>query len=312
LGRDLIREYLAYLQVEKGLSGSSLSSYARDLARLKQWAQATGKEIERLSNQDVSAWVTGMSREGLAPRSVTRAVSAARGFYRFLLLDGHIKADPTANVSTPQATAKLPRYLSTDDMERLLAAPDVSRPEGVRDRAMLELMYATGLRVSELVNLRAADVDPDRGIVTCHGKGSKQRSVPVGRSALDWLQRYRSSRAASGGRSPFLFVGRDGRQLTRQKVWHVIKVYAERAGLDGVSPHTLRHSFATHLLQHGADSRSVQAMLGHSDLSTTQIYTHLSNQRLRATYDKCHPRARQTGMNGSAEKPTGDMGQRDG
>ena len=219
-------------------------------------------------------------------------MSAARGFYRFLMLDGHIKIHPAEDLDTPQKFSYLPRFLTEDEIDRLFAAPDVSTEEGVRDRAILELMYAAGLRVSELVTLKQTDVDLHAGVVICHGKGSKERHVPVGKSAIHWLQKYVAMKAGYG-RSAYLnlFLAR-GKPLTRHLAWATIKGHAESVGLRNVSPHTLRHSFATHLLQHGADSRSVQALLGHSDISTTQIYTHMTDQHLRASYDNHHPRAR--------------------
>ncbi len=291
--RDLVREYLAYIQVEKGLSPNSLESYRRDLARLEGWAAAHGKRTEELARKEIREWIAQLSRDGLAPSSVSRAVSAARGLFRFLMLDGHVKSHPTEDLDTPQRGAHLPRFLTEEEIERLLATPDTSTAEGIRDRAMLELMYATGLRVSELVSLKLADVDIDAGLILCHGKGSKERRVPIGKSASHWLQQYRGERARSGkANSPHLFLSSMGHPLTRQLAWSSLKRYAARAGLDNVSPHTLRHSFATHLLQRGADSRSVQALLGHSDISTTQIYTHITDRHLRATYDRHHPRAR--------------------
>jgi integrase/recombinase XerD len=291
--RDLIREYLAYIQVEKGLSKNSLESYRRDLARLEKYAERLNKRLPALTRQDIRAWIADLSREGLAPASVTRATSAARGFFRFLLLDGHIKAEPTSELDTPQQIAYLPKFLTEDEVERLLAVPDTTTTEGVRDRAMLELMYASGLRVTELVTLNLADVDIDAGLIACHGKGSKERRVPIGKSAAHWLQQYLKSPARLGRKtSQYLFLDKRGRPLTRQFAWAMLKQYAVRVGLSDVSPHTLRHSFATHLLQRGADSRSVQALLGHSDISTTQIYTHITDRHMRATYDRHHPRAR--------------------
>jgi len=294
MARDLIREYLSFLQVEKGLSKNSVESYRRDLGRLRALAEAEGREPHLLGKPELTQFVMGMTREGLAPRSVSRALSAVRGFYRFLLLDGHVKADPTADIMPPQGGQKLPRFLTQEEMERLLEAPDTSSPEGVRDRALIELLYATGLRVSELVGLTISSVDLDTGVLFCTGKGSKQRRVPVGRSALEWLQRHQAARRAllAGRESQRLFVGYLGRPLTRQTVWATLKRAAERAGVNGVTPHVLRHSFATHLLEHGADTRSVQAMLGHSDLATTQIYTHVTSERIRSVYEKHHPRSK--------------------
>nr|MBA2645232.1 tyrosine recombinase [Pyrinomonadaceae bacterium] len=227
-----------------------------------------------------------------------RAISAARGFFHFLLLDGHITADPSAQLVAPLAAQKLPRFLTGEEIEQLLSAPDTSTVKGVRDRTMIELLYATGLRVSELVSLTMAQVDVDQGVLSCSGKGSKQRRVPIGRSALQWLQKYRSARRhlLNGKESDALFVAAGGRRLTRQNVWAQLKKHAFNAGVRGVTPHVLRHSFATHLLEHGADTRTVQALLGHSDLATTQIYTHVTNERLRSTYERCHPRARSTAI----------------
>jgi integrase/recombinase XerD len=291
--RDLIREFLTYMQVEKGLARNSLESYGRDLARLKEWAEARGKTVESLARADLRGWIADLSREGLSPASVSRAVSAARGLFRFLMLDGHIQSHPAEDLNTPQRNAYLPRFLTEEEMERLLLAPDTSTDEGVRDRAMLELMYAAGLRVSELVGLKRTDVNLDAGLVACHGKGSKERRVPIGKSATHWLQQYTGVRARTvKGNNPHLFLSSLGAPLSRNSAWAMIKRYASRAGLARVSPHTLRHSFATHLLQHGADSRSVQALLGHSDISTTQIYTHITDRHMRATYDRHHPRAR--------------------
>jgi integrase/recombinase XerD len=290
--RDFVKEFLTYLQVEKGLARLSLESYRRDLDRLQSWANKNGKETSELTRADLRKWIASLSREGLAPASIARAVSATRGFFKFLMLDGHIKTHPAEDLDTPQRFSYLPKFLTEDEINRLLAAPDVSTEEGIRDRAVLEIMYATGLRVSELVGLKQADVDLLAGLVVCHGKGNKERRVPLGKSAIHWLQQYAAVKAQYGKQTtPHVFLHR-GRPFTRQIAWSMIKGHAEKAGIKNVSPHTLRHSFATHLLQHGADSRSVQALLGHSDISTTQIYTHITDLHLRAAYDRHHPRAR--------------------
>jgi integrase/recombinase XerD len=290
--RDLVREFLTYIQVEKGLSRNTLESYRRDLARLQAWSEGRGTPTHQLERKDVREWIASMSRAGLAASSVSRAVSAARGFFRFLMLDGHIKSHPAEDVHTPQKHSYLPRFLTEAEIEALLAAPNVSTDEGIRDRALLELLYATGLRVSELVGLQTADVDLHAGLVSCHGKGNKERRIPVGKSAIHWLRQYLRVRKRLGSESKLhLFLHR-GRALTRQIAWSIIKTHAARAGVPDISPHTLRHSFATHLLQHGADSRSVQALLGHSDISTTQIYTHITDLHMRKAYDRFHPRAR--------------------
>jgi len=290
--RDFTKEFLTYIQVEKGLARHTLDSYKRDLDRLQSWATANGRRLSELTRADLRKWIASLSREGLAPSSIARAVSATRGFFKFLMMDGHIKSHPAEDLDTPQRFSYLPKFLTEEEIDRLLAAPDVSTEEGIRDRAVLEIMYATGLRVSELVTLKHADIDLLAGLVVCHGKGNKERRVPLGRSAIHWLQQYSAVKAGYGKQSlPNVFLNR-GRPFTRQLAWSTIKRHAEKAGIRNVSPHTLRHSFATHLLQHGADSRSVQALLGHSDISTTQIYTHITDLHLRSAYDRHHPRAR--------------------
>lgn len=292
MDRDFTKEFLTYIQVEKGLARHTLESYKRDLSRLQGWAVTNGKSITDLTRADLRKWIASLSREGLAPTSISRAVSATRGFFKFLMLDGHIKTHPAEDLDTPQRFSYLPKFLTEDEINRLLASPDVSTEEGIRDRAILEIMYATGLRVSELVDLKHADVDLLAGLVVCHGKGSKERRVPLGKSAIHWLQQYAAVKAGYGKQSsPNVFLHR-GRPFTRHLAWSMIRRHADKAGLKNVSPHTLRHSFATHLLQHGADSRSVQALLGHSDISTTQIYTHITDRHLRSAYDRHHPRAR--------------------
>lgn len=304
--RDLIKEYLTYIQVEKGLARHTIDSYARDLARLDRWATRSHKAMADLARPDLRKWIAQLSREGLAPSSVARAVSAARGFFRFLMLDGHIKLHPAEDLDTPQRFFYLPKFLTEEEIDRLFATPDVSTEEGIRDRAMLELMYAAGLRVSELVSLKQSQLDIHGGVVNCHGKGSKERRVPIGKSAIHWLQQYVAIKEGYGKAAyPNLFLSR-GKPLTRQFAWSMIKTYAVQIGLDNVSPHTLRHSFATHLLQHGADSRSVQALLGHSDISTTQIYTHITDRHLRTAYDNHHPRARAAAIGINPKKSAAD------
>ncbi len=295
--RDLIREYLSHLEVERGLSANSRESYRRDLLRLDAWAGKQSKALESLERADISAWLADLSREKLAPSSISRMLSAASGFYRHLQRDGHLKNNPTDNVTPPRGEQKLPRYLTEEETERFLAVPNTMLPEGVRDRAVLELLYATGLRVSELANLLVSDVDLEKGMLRCHGKGSKERLVPIGKSALHWLEIYlrgkERAEVAMKGKKQLLFLINGGEPMTRQWIWSLVSDYAKRAGLVDVSPHTFRHTFATHLLEHGADTRSVQTLLGHADLATTQIYTHVSNTRLRQSYNKYHPRARE-------------------
>src|SRR6266403_5062847 len=217
--RDLVREFLSYIQVEKGLSTNTLQSYARDISRLQAWAEKSHKQIERLERTDLREWIASMSREGQAPASVTRAVSAARGFFRFLMLDGHIKRHPAEDIHTPQKTSRLPQFLSEEEMERLLDAPDLKTDIGVRDRAMLEILYAAGLRVSEMCTLKTSDIEIDSALLTCHGKGSKQRRIPIGKSAVHWIQRYLGIRKQFGSEAKAeLFLNR-GRVLTRQAAW---------------------------------------------------------------------------------------------
>jgi integrase/recombinase XerD len=289
--RDHIKEYLSYLQVEKGLAKNSLASYTFDLNRLREFSAVLGKETAALGRGDVRSWIMSLSREGLSPTSVRRMVSAARGFFKFLMLDGHLTANPTEDVDSPQGSFRLPRFLSENEVEIFLKQPDVESETGLRDRALLELMYASGLRVSEAASIKMSDFDLDAGLLTCFGKGSKQRKVPLGKSAAEWLKSYLVVRnRKNAGQNMFVTPG--GKPLTRQAIHKLVKIYAEKAGIENLSPHKLRHTFATHLLQNGADSRSVQVMLGHSDISTTQIYTHVTDSHLKKAYENFHPRAK--------------------
>lgn len=290
--RDLAHEYLSYLRVERGLAANSTESYKRDLTRLKAWAEKGNLEIAGLTRQDLRRFIADLSREGLSATSVGRIVSAIRGFYKFLLLDGHIKKHPAEDLSAPQKGFYLPKFLNQTDVETLLAAPDVTTETGLRDKAILELMYAAGLRVSEVVDLQLGNIDLDAGILTCKGKGGKTRRIPVGKSAVEWLKCYLIARRKKEKlQVQNIFVNSAGNPLTRQTIFNFVKEYAEKVGLEDVSPHTLRHSFATHLIQNRADVRSVQQMLGHADISTTQIYTHITDTHLRKSYDRFHPRA---------------------
>jgi integrase/recombinase XerD len=292
--RNFIADYLSFLRVEKGLSAKTLESYRGDLRRLETFARESGVEVQNLTRQGIGRWLKTLSEAGLSPRSVARAVSCVKGFYRFLLRDGFICEDPISELQSPKVPRNLPAYLTEEELEKLLQGPDTSTAQGLRDRALIELIYASGLRVTEAVGLTRGDIDLERGLVTCRGKGSRQRVVPVGRSALYFVREYLGVRALLSCEKPAskLFLRAGGGALTRQDVWQLIKRYAEPLGLEGVSPHSLRHSFATHLMQRGADSRSVQALLGHSDLGTTQIYTHVSNRQLRNAYEAFHPRAK--------------------
>jgi integrase/recombinase XerD len=291
-----IDAYLTHLTVERRLAANSVESYARDLALLAGFAAGLAREAEALTLDDLEALVRQMMAEGRSPRSVARAVACIRGFYRFLVIDGRLKASPADDLRPPKAWKVLPRYLAIDEVDRLIEQPDVRTPRGLRDRALIELLYATGMRVSELVELRPADINLEASYLTCTGKGDKQRIVPIGDQAASWVARYVSeARPALLGRrtSARLFVNAKGGGpgLTRVGFWKILKGYAMQAGLNRtISPHTLRHSFATHLLERGADLRAIQMMLGHADLSTTQIYTHVLEQRMRSVYDQFHPR----------------------
>jgi integrase/recombinase XerD len=297
LANELLDAYLTHLTVERRLAQNSVESYARDLTMLAAFAAGRSTAVEALDRRELETLVRDLMSEGRSPRSVARAVACFRGFYRFLVVDGRLRASPADDLHPPRAWKVLPRYLSIDDVDRLLAQPDVSTPRGLRDRALIELLYATGMRVSELVTLRPGDVNLDASYLTCTGKGEKQRIVPFGDEAGAWVTRYlRQGRAALLGRrnSPRLFVNArgGGPGLTRVGFWKILKAYAVQAGLSAtLSPHMLRHSFATHLLERGADLRAIQMMLGHADLSTTQIYTHVLEQRMRTLYDRFHPRA---------------------
>jgi integrase/recombinase XerD len=289
--------YLTHLTVERRLAANSVESYARDLVLLGQFAAGRGVRPEALTRPDLEGLVRNLMAEGRSPRSVARAVACYRGFYRFLVVDGLLKASPADDLRPPRAWKPLPRYLSVEDVDRLIAQPDVSTPRGLRDRALIELLYATGMRVSELVGLRPSDVNLEASYLTCTGKGDKQRIVPIGDEAAQWVGKYlREARRALLGKrtSARLFVNArgGGPGLTRVGFWKILKTYARQAGLRAsISPHMLRHSFATHLLERGADLRAIQMMLGHADLSTTQIYTHVLEQRMRTVYDRFHPRA---------------------
>ena len=294
---SLVDAYLTHLTVERRLAANSVESYGRDLGLLARFAAGRGSRVEALTRPDLEELVRDLMSEGRSPRSVARAVACVRGFYRFLVVDGRLKVNPADDLRPPRAWKSLPRYLSVEDVDRLLSQPDVATPRGLRDRALIELLYATGMRVSELIGLRPADVNLEASYLTCTGKGDKQRIVPIGDEAARWVGQYtREARGTLLGKrsSARLFVNArgGGHGLTRVGFWKILKGYARLAGLKAsISPHTLRHSFATHLLERGADLRAIQMMLGHSDLSTTQIYTHVLEQRMRTVYDQFHPRA---------------------
>jgi integrase/recombinase XerD len=297
--------YLQHLRVERALSQNTVLAYARDLGKFLNFAEEAGlSEVEQLDLGQVSAWIRAMSKAGLGPRSTARHLSSARGLCKFLMREGVLRADPTELCARPRFGRKLPRALGESEMLTLIEAPNPESLRGLRDRAMLSMMYAAGLRVSELVALTVGDVDRARGIVSALGKGKKRRLVPLGEVALDHLAAYldardvehkaRAKRAAAKSPkvSEVLFPSPRGGKLTRQAFWKIVGRTARGAGLRGhVHPHQLRHSFATHLLSGGADLRSVQTLLGHSNIATTEIYTHVSRDRVRQAYRKAHPRA---------------------
>lgn len=280
--------------MEKGLSQNSLDSYGRDLKGFAAWLEPQKLTLLAVTGQNLQWFLSHRFEQGLAARTTARQLSCLRGFYRYLLRENRIQEDPTALVDNPKLGRPLPKSLTESDVEALLAAPDVEDFLGLRDRTMLEVLYATGLRVSELVGLKLHQVNLRQGVVRVFGKGSKERLVPLGDEAMSWLERYtKEARPVllNQVQSDVLFPSTRAQQMTRQTFWHRLKRHVQQAGIDKpVSPHTLRHAFATHLLNHGADLRVVQLLLGHSDLSTTQIYTHVASSRMKALHAEHHPR----------------------
>jgi integrase/recombinase XerD len=291
--QQAVSEFLRYLRVERGLSINTVEAYARDLAQLAALSQEFEKEVFTLDRADLVGVLARLRNAGRSDASISRFISALRGFYKFAAGEGFTKRDPTTYLESRKSWQTLPRFLNQVEMERLLAQPELGTDVGTRDRAMLELLYASGLRVSELISLRMSDLDWEKGTLSCFGKGSKERCVPLGRSALDYLKMYMPCRLRllRDRHTELVFVERGGRRVSRQKFWRLTRQYGERAGIGHVTPHTLRHSFATVLLEHGADLRSVQLMLGHADVSTTQIYTHVTSDSIRQSYRKYHPRS---------------------
>ena len=296
-GRSLVARrldaYLDVLEVERGLAPNTISSYQQDLQRLIEDLEGRGTDPLLVDEKGLQAHLRSLREKGLAPRSINRALASIRSFYAFLVQTRERPDDPATNLVAPKLLKRLPKVLSAEDVEALLLAPDVSNPLGIRDRAMIELLYASGLRVSELVGLQLGQLRLEQGFLVAWGKGSKERIVPVGENAALWLRRY--LREVRGellrGRHETVFVNNRGGGMSRQGFWKNLKRYSTDLGLRGVSPHVLRHSFASHLLEHGADLRTVQMMLGHADISTTQIYTHIHQHRLKSLYDRYHPRA---------------------
>jgi integrase/recombinase XerD len=290
-----IRSFLNYLRVEKGLSENTLHAYRRDIEKFGMFVREHKLNAGGVTRGNVVDFLGSLYRKGLDSRSVARHLVTIRNFFRFLLMEGIIPQDPAENIESPKFRQSLPDFLNLEEVDRLLRQPDASTTIGLRDKAMIELMYSTGLRVSELCSLRVSDVQMDAGCLRCIGKGNKERIVPVGRKALAGVQEYlRESRPEllRGRSSPYLILNRKGGKLDRIAFWKTLGEYGRKAGLrKALTPHMLRHSFATHLLDRGADLRSVQMMLGHSDISTTQIYTHVVEERLKQVYKAHHPRA---------------------
>lgn len=290
----LIQAYLDSMWLEKGLSKHTLSAYGSDLQLFARWLALQGTVLEAASRVTIQTYLTHLLSNGTSAGSTSRFISCARGFYQFLLRERLITLDPTLDISRPRLGRSLPKFLTESEVERLINAPDTTDPTGLRDRAMLELLYACGLRVSELTNLTMGSLNLRQGIVRVTGKGSKERLIPMGMEAMSWLERYIAEarpQLLDSQPSDILFPSSRSQFMTRQTFWHRIKLYTRQADIrTNVSPHTLRHAFATHLLNHGADLRVVQLLLGHSDLSTTQIYTHVARARMQALHAQHHPR----------------------
>jgi len=292
---DLIQDFLHHLKVERGLARNTLLAYGQDLTKFERFLNEKGRHPRQVRQGEIDEFVRRLSRLGLSPKSIARALNAVRMFYRYLVREKTVGIDPTAEIRSPRTWKALPRFLTLEEVDDLLGAPDPASPLGMRDSAMVELLYATGLRVSELVSVRVRDLNLSVGYLTCVGKGNKERLVPLGRSAVRRLTTYiegARNELLKGRDQAALFLNSRGGPMTRQGFWKILKNYGRAVGLRGsLSPHVLRHSFATHLLERGADLRSVQMMLGHADISTTQIYTHINRERLKKIYRNYHPRA---------------------
>ncbi|MDD2553045.1 MAG: site-specific tyrosine recombinase XerD [Desulfotomaculaceae bacterium] len=293
--KKFLDEFLYHLTVERGLTENTLASYRSDLTAYLAFLQKRKvKFLEQADRNTVMAYIYTLQLNGRSPATVSRHLASLRSFYKFLVREGMMVQDPTADLESPKQPQKLPRVLTYEEVEQLLRQPETGEPTGLRDKAMFELLYATGIRVSELVSLNLDQVHIDNGFIRCFGKGEKERIIPFGDIAARCLREYlaRGRHKLIRENTPSFFVNQHGRRLTRQGLWKIIKKHARQAGLKKeVTPHIIRHSFATHLLENGADIRSVQAMLGHADISTTQIYTHLTRNKLKEIYDRTHPRA---------------------
>lgn len=286
----MIERFLSYISAERGLSSHTIEGYKHDLEDLSKYLGILGKGWKESGRRELFGYLLNLSSRGLSPFTIKRRFSAIRSFIRFLVEEGMLKADPAEELDTPKTWKRLPQVLDLREVEALLNSPDTTNPKGKRDKAMLEVLYATGIRVSELVGLKLEDINFQQGFVRFKGKRRKDRVVPLGLVAIKYLKEYLSTRGAK--RSPYLFLSNRGAPMTRQRFWQILKENARRAGIKKpISPHTIRHSFATHLLERGADLRSVQELLGHADLSTTQIYTHVARTHLEEIYKRSHPRA---------------------
>ncbi|HBV96885.1 MAG: recombinase XerD [Peptococcaceae bacterium BICA1-7] len=291
-----IKDFLNFLAIERGLARNTVISYKSDLNFFKSFClQKSYSPLGAGGRTAIAAYLLQLKKEGRSPATISRRLAALKSLYGFLINEGRIEIDPTENLESPKKAQKLPRVLTTGEVDTLLAQPRISTPAGLRDKAMLELLYATGMRVTELVTLEKGDLNLEEGYIRCLGKGSKERIMPIGEVAVHYLEAYMLKARAKlmgGKNSKHLFLNRLGRRLTRQGFWKIIKKYSIRSRINKeITPHTLRHSFATHLLENGADLRSVQELLGHADISTTQIYTHLTGKRLKEVHRKSHPRA---------------------
>ncbi len=293
---SLIQEFIEYLDHEKGLAENTLESYGRDLRQYYGFlSEDPPRSLANASQSTIVAYLMYLRKQGKATATIARRLAALKAFYQFLVKENYVSQDPTGDLSSPKLERKLPKVLTIEEIERFLAQPDRLTPAGKRDKAMLELLYATGIRVSELVNLDVQDADLEEGFVRCRGKGSKERVVPMGEIAIAALKDYLTNarpKIVANPKEKATFLNHHGRRLTRQGFWKIVKKYASQAKIKKeITPHTIRHSFATHLLENGADIRAVQEMLGHADISTTQIYTHVTKDRLKDVYAKSHPRA---------------------
>jgi len=295
----MLKQFIVYLAEERQLAPNTVESYERDLASYIHFiGMRKGLRLEEATKSHIAQYLQELKRLGRAPATLSRALVSIRRFCQYLVREGMIGSDPTAGLETPKLEKRMPKIISVQDVERLLEAPDTSSPAGMRDKAMLELLYATGIRVSELISLNTDDVNPELGFVRCVGQRAKERIVPLGRVAAGWLEKYAGTMRGALVREAderALFVNQHGARLTRQGFWKIIKRYARESHIDAeITPHTLRHSFAAHLLENGADLRAVQEMLGHSDISTTQVYMQMAKPRMKEIYDRSHPRANMT------------------